>query len=273
MENTSIKAMFFDLDGTLLNSERKIPLSAVKALNECKIKGIKLFIATARPVSLFNTLEISKEEKDLFDGGLFCNGAVISVNSSQECYFIPNEAVKKAVEVMKAFKTIRITLQKANNEHISNIPFSKEDHKIWGTDETKTFSIDGRYNDIVKILISDGDFVNYLNPLPTDLINTISIECGKLAKVYITDNGCIVQIVNEHISKYAGIERIRNKLKLSKDEIAVFGDDFNDIEMLSNYKNSVAMANGSEEVKRFAGFVTKSNDDDGIAYGIKHILS
>lgn len=44
-----IKAIFFDLDGTLLNSKKKISDKTKSALKKCRENGISLFIATARP--------------------------------------------------------------------------------------------------------------------------------------------------------------------------------------------------------------------------------
>lgn len=42
-----IKALFFDLDGTLLTSARKLSGKTVSALRVCKDKGIKVFVTTA----------------------------------------------------------------------------------------------------------------------------------------------------------------------------------------------------------------------------------
>ena len=58
-------------------------------------------------------------------------------------------------------------------------------------------------------------------------------------------------------------------LELTKDEVMVIGDNFNDLEMLQATPNSVAMANAPEEVKKYAKFTTLSNDQNGVAYAIK----
>ena len=71
-----IKAIFFDLDGTLLNSKKIIPQSAVTMLKTCRERNIKLFIATARTPDLDKSLGWNVEILSLFDGGVFCNGAI-----------------------------------------------------------------------------------------------------------------------------------------------------------------------------------------------------
>ena len=57
------------------------------------------------------------------------------------------------------------------------------------------------------------------------------------------------------------------------DEVAVFGDDVNDLEMIAFYPRSVAMGNAVEQVKQAAGYVTKTNDEGGIAHALEQILS
>ena len=54
--------------------------------------------------------------------------------------------------------------------------------------------------------------------------------------------------------------------------MAAFGDGFNDITMLSYAGMGIAMGNAQSEVKRAADFVTKSNDQDGIAYAIRQLF-
>ena len=66
-----VKAIFFDIDGTLVSFEtHKIPASTQEALKALRDKGIKIFIATGRPQCLINNLG------DLeFDGYITVNGS------------------------------------------------------------------------------------------------------------------------------------------------------------------------------------------------------
>lgn len=66
-----IKAVFFDLDGTLLNSKKQISEETVLALKKCREKDVKLFVATARPPILDRMLNWTEKEFGLFDGGIF----------------------------------------------------------------------------------------------------------------------------------------------------------------------------------------------------------
>jgi hydroxymethylpyrimidine pyrophosphatase-like HAD family hydrolase len=53
-------------------------------------------------------------------------------------------------------------------------------------------------------------------------------------------------------------------------EAMVFGDHWNDIEMIKGVGIGVSMGNGKEETKQAADFVTASNNEDGIAKALRH---
>ena len=56
-------------------------------------------------------------------------------------------------------------------------------------------------------------------------------------------------------------------------EILAFGDDFNDIGMLKLCGKGIAMENAISQVKEVAGEITKTNNDDGVAWYVeKYIL-
>ena len=81
-----------------------------------------------------------------------------------------------------------------------------------------------------------------------------------------------VALINKGISKASGIKILANNLNVDKDKVFVFGDNYNDIEMISEFKNSFAMANGEEEIKKLATYVTADNNHNGVAFGLKKYL-
>ena len=59
--------------------------------------------------------------------------------------------------------------------------------------------------------------------------------------------------------------------KTSKDLIAI-GDNYNDVEMLRLAETSIAMGNAPKDIQQLATFVTKTNNEDGVAYALEHFL-
>lgn len=268
-----IKAIFFDLDGTLLDSRKQIPASAVQALAECRNKGIKLFLATARTPLLEKMLNWTPAEMDLFDGGIYCNGACEKLDGVTRYYDIPPDVVQYSIGQAARYDKLNIALQMRNEIHAFNHPLDQSAYDAWGIADQDIVSLDkARLDGTVKILIYFENLIDTVTALPHDLTRAMETYCSDKARCYLTDNGKVLQIINHSVSKYKSVENIRIRLKLEKDEIAVFGDDRNDMEMLGGYKNAIAMGNAAADIKQAAGMVTKSNDEDGIAFAISELL-
>ena len=269
-----IKAVFFDLDGTLLNSEKSISEKTKQALVRARERGIQLFIATARPKTLDKMLpEWTQATFDLFDGGLFCNGAVRKVKDVLEADVIDAEAVHAMIETVSLFEGIHFALQMDNEDHAFNYKFNPEHTDEWGLQDGNIVALDKQCEHrTVKVMIYTNNMIDRSGKLPEALFDLLQKRIGDQAKLVLTDQGEVIMVMAKHVSKYSGIERMRTLLNLRPEEIAVFGDDMNDMEMMSAYSSSVAMGNGEEAVKQAAHFVTLSNDEDGVVYGLEHLL-
>lgn len=268
-----IKAVFFDLDGTLLNSNKKINESTKTALRKCKNNGIKLFVATARLPILDKMLNWTEKEFELFSGGLYCNGGCRKIDGTAIYTYIPQNVVSFCIDEVSKYNSLNIALQMENELHAFNNPLADFAYSAWGIDKKDTGKITEKCkNKTIKLLIYYENIIDTVTPLPKNLIDKLEQQCYSEAKFYLTDNGKVIQITSKKASKYNGIESIRKQLNLDKTEIAVFGDDINDLEMLGGYEFSVAMGNADETVKQTANFITKSNDDNGIAFALKEIL-
>ena len=92
----TIKAAFFDIDGTLVSFEtHKIQPSTIEAIKELKRKDIKIFISTGRPKSFITNL---KDIEPFIDGYISFNGALAQIG--EETIFmkeLPKEDIKKMI--------------------------------------------------------------------------------------------------------------------------------------------------------------------------------
>jgi hypothetical protein len=76
------------------------------------------------------------------------------------------------------------------------------------------------------------------------------------------------------VGKENGLIHILEYLGLSWRSVAYIGDNFNDVEILKKAELPVVMANGPDEVKRYAKLVTeRDNDNGGVAEAIERILA
>jgi HAD superfamily hydrolase (TIGR01484 family) len=90
--------------------------------------------------------------------------------------------------------------------------------------------------------------------------------------IYRLSSSPCVEISPASVSKASGVELVAERLGLSRDELVVFGDDYNDIPMFRHCPNGVAMANAIPELMAIAADITASNDEDGVALKVEQWL-
>lgn len=252
-----IKAIFFDIDGTLVSySTHEVPQSAFDALYKLKEKGIRLFIATGRGKDGLAVL------KDFpFDGYITLNG--------QYCYTNQGEIIYE--------NTINKEDLQSLLDYVEKAPFPcgfTEEH-------TKYFNYrDQRVDDLHAITHNDdhpaGDCSQVVNHKVYQVMcfvdETKEKELLKVMPHCIASRWyptfCDVSPVGG--TKQLGIDKFLEYYGLDLKDTMGFGDGGNDLAMLNHVAVSVAMGNANDELKEIASYVTKSVDDDGIEYALKH---
>ena len=71
------------------------------------------------------------------------------------------------------------------------------------------------------------------------------------------------------IDKARSLQRLLRHLGLDQKDLAACGDGYNDISMLEFAGFSAAMENGVPEAKKAADVITRSNEEDGVAWFVK----
>jgi len=268
-----IKALFFDLDGTLLNSNKQISPVTRQTLERCKQNGIKLYIATARPPLLGKMLSWDDATLSLFDGGVYYNGGCVVLDSHKAYFPVSDDIVQEAIMHVLQHSALNIALQLENDKHAFRFPLKESSYQPWGISASEALTLAQATNlRAVKLIIFHSDLIDSTTLIDDSLVHNLKMLCRDKAQFYLTDRGQLVQIMAKGINKLNAVEKIRITSGLEKNEIAVFGDDVNDIEMLSAYKNSIAMGNADNYVKSVAKYVTLDNDNNGIHHAICNIL-
>ena len=267
-----IKALFFDLDGTLLTSSKTLSPGVVAALKVCRERGIRLFVATGRSPRLDMTLGWPQETLSLFDGGVFSNGACVMLDGQANWARITPAAVAECVRLASRHHA-RISLHLDNGDHAFNFTLPRQVWGPWGVNESNVVPLDeSACARTVKLLFFHEHLVDSVTQLPAALLSDLQAAVGDRVSLYLTDGGCTIQAAAAQVSKLTGVETVRTALGLAEDQIAVFGDDLNDLPMLTRYPVSVAMGNAVPEAKAAARYVTRSCDEDGVAHALYEIL-
>ncbi|EOT47228.1 MULTISPECIES: Cof-type HAD-IIB family hydrolase [Enterococcus] len=273
----NIKAIFFDIDGTLLTSQGQIRHSTRCAIETAQSQGIFCGVATGRA-----PFEIQRLIQDLpIDVCVSYNGSLVEMAdvSIYERTFSP-ERLEELVEVCTHQKRQMIfeTRTKKIGSFAIRIghtyPFSAWIPVLskWFPLEkvTKLFSYlkTKRLSRGVRQMLDQ-----QLKVYQCVVLTTPSDEASlhQLEQVdVLRSNPYSVDIVPKDGNKIVGIQMFGRFTDISLDEIMVFGDHENDMGMLQAAGIGVAMGNASDHVKAVADYVTKSNQDDGICEAMEH---
>ena len=277
----NIKAIAFDLDGTLLGSDDLIRTESIKAILLAKAKGIKIIICTGRPLE--DALVPLKELPDgIFDFAVLNNGTY-EYNFSDKTTILNGEIDKNILDI---FKKVGKQYGVIFSIHILGKAFSGDlfqgDEPKWfkeaKQEEGDLFNEQRRYmlfKDIVEE-IKHNKITQLSYRLPPTKIEEIQkklveLHVDKEVNLYLSGS-VHLDFTPKDINKDVGIKKLIKRLGIDISEVVTFGDSENDIEMLSNSGLGIAMGNAKEKAKEAADLVINNNDTDAIANKIREMV-
>ena len=258
MKNAT-KMIVTDLDGTLLRTDKTISERTKTALRRCKEAGIKIAYATGRGGSAARLTP-----SELFDGEITMNGAIGKVENAIVYNRLIPYQVARPVLMSCNERGIKMASE-ISGMHYTN--FITTD--IWPT-LTNFEIVDFSQHE------QDAEKIYSPNPTPEDESFIRQLLTDGLYLVITSDgaNGSLLQIMNRDATKSKAVAELARLWNIAPSEIAAFGDELNDIDMLTHAGIGIAMENALDEIKAVSNFICPSNDEDGLAKWIEtNILS
>ena len=254
-----VKAIFFDIDGTLVSFDtHKIPDSTVKALYKLRKQGIKIFIATGRFIGDINNLGDIE-----FDGYITLNGAHCISSKRQDIFFnsIPKadiEALMRRIKEPDTFPCSFVTKEGTFGNYIDDKVEALS--KLVHLPVPQIIPLD---NISEKEIFQVELYVN--RQKEQELMRTVFTHCesNRWSDFFADINA-------KGSNKGLGIEKMIDYYGIKREETMAFGDGGNDIPMLEYANYGIAMGNASENVKKSAGYITDTVDNDGVWNALVH---
>lgn len=281
-----ISLIALDIGGTLLSDDNTISKENLDTIQKIKNKGIKIVLSTAREYS--STKYICKQIK--CDYGVFSNGShILDINNLQtlKSTILETQAVLEIYDYCKK-NNLYIHLNQEFCEVSDQMDYFNLKHNILNNNYPEEFkSACYLIEDLDKYIINN-DITKIVIVAEHELDRTIKAIKEILEKhnLFITEYN---KKINEHIlnkkinyieigstkdTKATGLIELAKILKIPIDEILVFGDGDNDLEMLSKFPNSICMSNGTEQAKSLAKYITKKdNNNSGVAEGLNYYVN
>lgn len=272
-----IKMIGLDLDGTLLNSEKKLSERSKSVLKQAIDQGVIVLVATGRPFTGI------PEELRNFPGmryALTSNGARIL--DVQENKLLVEELLPcdDAVRVLKVFRKYD-TMQEiyydgqgyADEEKMIHVDRYHHNPHMWPYIKNSRRSVP----DILEMAIEKNRDMDKIQALFADM-DERETAWNELendpALELVGSLGYNIEINKAGVNKGKGLVKLGQLLGIEREEIMACGDGDNDVSMIREVGLGVAMANSEDAVLKIADYVTLSNDEDGVAKAIeKFVLS
>lgn len=253
-----IRAVFFDIDGTLLSHRtNSVPASAVRALDALREKGILTFIATGRHISMLQ--KMPPLEGLSFDGIISLNGQYCCNDRGliYHCPIAPN-SIAALLDYLK------------ENPHPCILV--EEDRMYINFHNTLVEAVQAAIHSEMPEL---GDLDRgYTHPIYQAILYMSDEDLAKLPAlpgIRLTRwNLGGADVIPEKGGKAAGITRVLEHYGIDKTDTMAFGDGENDVDMFSAVGTAVAMGNACDEAKAAAAYVTDAADEDGIWNALVH---
>lgn len=263
------KAVFIDLDGTLLRPDHSVSEATRNTIQKLIAKNILVILVSARPyhgitpysnflgtksfpVISLNGALIKSDNRTIFESCIDIDTvALVRQENEYQATLIYYSGNEWFAETMNP---AIIKEQKITDVKVVVAPFDelKQYWKLHNTGMNKVMAIGD------KILIQ---------ALESRLIAVFQ----KQMNIY-TSKPEYLEMMRENASKKHGVQFILEKYMISREEIIAIGDNFNDLEMIMYAGTGVAMGNAPEAIKAAADFVTDTNVNDGVRKAIEKYI-
>lgn len=269
------KMIFLDLDGTLLDDEKKLPQENREAIDAALEMGHKVLVCTGRPLSsAIKLLPLFGLDKQGCYAITYNGGLIYDAGDKKAVYkkTLPLDQVKYVFE--KAYEYGNIHIQTYTNEGFICEYDTKE-----GQDYERITKTDRK---VVKNVLEE------LNGQEPCKMLAIAYDCdrkriegfresmmeyceGKMNVCF--SNYEYLEFMPVGINKGNSIRWMSDFLNIPMENTIAVGDAENDITMIQTAAVGAVMKNASDEIKQYGNYITeKNNNEGGVAEVIKKFM-
>jgi Cof subfamily protein (haloacid dehalogenase superfamily) len=263
------KLVAIDMDGTLLNGEKQISPENYEAIQKARESGVKVVLASGRPLVGFKRYleELNLVSED--DYVVAFNGAIVQSSGG-------NKVISKIALDLEDYEELyELSKQLKVNIH------ALTENTVISPKDSKYTRLESEINLIHSEIIAVEDV-----PKDTTILKVMFIDDPKIIDeiiekipetvsskyTIVRSEPFFLEFLHKSVNKGAGVEALAKNLNIKQEEVICIGDAGNDIHMVKYAGLGVAMGNAFPELKRVASFITKTNDQNGVAHVINKFI-
>lgn len=273
MNKKDIRLIGLDLDGTTLTSDKVLTPHTKEVLESCLRQGIQILPATGRARSGIPDYltEIEGIRYVVVSNG----AAVVDLETGENVYTncISWERALEIFDILEEYHTFYDIYALGKGwcegrfyDHLERYRIEPHIEQLIRTSRTRIDDLRSWVKEhqapIEKInmfFAREEERQKAFTEL--EKVPDLAVTCSLVNNIEINDRSC---------NKGDALLNLGKILDISLDQIMACGDGNNDYEMIKQAGTGVAMENGEPGVKKIADFITKTNDEEGVAFAIEH---
>ena len=263
------KFVAIDLDDTLLADDLKISPETINAIQDAVEKGVHITLATGR---MYQSAAKFAKEININIPIITYQGAYVKNIIDQKVVYQKLLPFDITIDIITKLKEKKKAVQVYLNDKL----YTDKDNQ-YAEKYSKVSMVDYYIaDDLIKLVKEKG-----IEPMKILVID----EPEKISKMSDEFNGIYGDKINITVSKPRFLEfshaqatkgqaifYLTQKLGIKLDEVIAIGDSFNDLDMIQMAGLGVAMKNAHPRVKAVADYITKTNNDHGVAEVLKKFI-
>lgn len=287
------KLICIDLDGTLIGKPGNISDYNVNAIQKAKEEGAIVCIASGRP---YGQIAHYAARCGLDTPVVACNGAHVYNPKTGEYWMKEDLPTEEAVKILKFCDERDIIWNMCTHFTFysryedGSFPatrvFVKNDYSSRNTKDSPDAELYRKYGipSPERVVVrTEEEYRSALdkgcgkisifpkNEEERDIVESY-YDTSRPGTVCKKAADFLEEIMSDKSSKWGAIQLLADKLGVPHEQICVFGDNMNDMDMIRECRTSFAMGNGDERIFPHATHVVRSNFDDGVGHGIEDFI-
>lgn len=270
MSKMTYKALALDLDGTLVDSSKKLSDVNKKAVWKAIDKGVAVILASGRPLFGVEPVADMLELKERGGYILAYNGGdILDCKTGKHIFLkqIPEQCIAEICKIARENKVQPLT-------YFENKILAESDGDKYVIKEAFCNSAEIKVVDdlpffvdypVAKLLVV-GEHVKLL-PVKEVLDR---VYCDVLDAFFSEEY--FLEIVPKNVAKDKSLSALMGILGIDRKELIACGDAMNDVSMIKYAGLGVVMSNAYENVKQYGDYIAPSNDDNGVAAVIEKFI-
>lgn len=261
------KAVFIDMDGTLLNRQSKISERNAVCIKKLAAMGVKVVIATGRPIESIRQIvgPVHNADPAISLSGSMIHGSMFGQPwEALDIPFATVEAILKTCQTLGGVENI--LLDESEGFYALHNNRDMEEFVGMYNQHPKIFTYDKVPDSAVLSLL-----VHSKSSRPEIYARLQELYADAVHFTYFREYPWI-ELSNVNANKGNAMEAVCRRLGIALEDTIAIGDGANDLEMIAKAGLGIAMANADDEVKAIADRLAPHHDEDGFAGVLEEIF-